>query len=277
MHVVPVPCLSDNYAYLLIASQSNDCIIVDPSEGAPVLDALAAQKTRDKKPLNVTAILCTHHHPDHVGGNLQLVKELGISTVYGYESDRGRIPGQTHFLKDGETFDFAGTPIDTIHIPGHTVGAVAYVVREKGTDPLVFTGDTLFIGGCGRMFEGTPEMMQASLARLAALPAETRVYCGHEYTESNYRFAATLEPSNLRLEQARERASAAVRAKKPTVPSTMEEELATNPFLRLDAAEIRATLKIAASETLPQVFAKVRAAKDVFRPSAPLSQPKTLI
>ncbi len=273
MLTVPVPCLSDNYAYLLIAPGTNECMVVDPSEAAPVLSALAQQKTRDGKALNVKAILCTHHHHDHVGGVEALVKELGVSKVYGYESDRGRIPAQTHFLKDGESFAFAGMTLTAMHIPGHTTGAVAYVVREGAADPIVFTGDTLFIGGCGRVFEGTPEMMHASLQKVAALPKETRIYCGHEYTESNYRFAAMLEPTNVRLGQARERAAADRRANKPTVPGTIEEELATNPFLRLDSGELRKTLALDTAESPAQVFGKVRAAKDVFRPSGPVSQP----
>jgi len=273
MLTVPVPCLSDNYAYLLIAPGTNECMVVDPSEGEPVLAALAQQKTRDGKPLVVTAILCTHHHHDHVGGVEAVKKEKGVPSVYGFESDRGRIPEQTHFLKDGESFTFANMTITAMHIPGHTTGAVAYVVREGSADPIVFTGDTLFVGGCGRVFEGTPEMMHASLQKLAALPKETRVYCGHEYTESNYRFAHTLEPTNVRLEQARARAAEAGREKRPTVPSTIEEELATNPFLRVDSSELRKTLQIGAEEPA-QVFAKVRAAKDVFRPSAPVSQTK---
>jgi hydroxyacylglutathione hydrolase len=277
MLTVPVACLSDNYAYILIAPGGNECMVVDPSEGAPVLAALAAHKTRDGRPLTVTAILCTHHHPDHVGGVEELMKELHVANVYGFESDRGRIPGQTRFLADGEKFPFEGLEITAMHIPGHTLGAVAYVVREGAGDPVVFTGDTLFVGGCGRVFEGTPEMMHASLQRLARLPGETRVYCGHEYTESNYRFAATLEPSNMSLTQARERAAAAIRANKPTVPSTISEELATNPFLRVDAAELRKTMKMDPSAAPVDVFARVRAAKDVFRPSAPLSQPRTPI
>ncbi len=274
MLTVPVPCLSDNYAYLLIAPGTNECMVVDPSEGGPVLSALAQQKTRDGRALTVKAILCTHHHHDHVGGVEALVSELGVTSVYGYEADRGRIPAQTHFLTDGESFTFANMTITAMHIPGHTTGAVAYVVREGAADPIVFTGDTLFIGGCGRIFEGTPEMMHASLQKVAALPKETRIYCGHEYTESNYRFAATLEPTNLRLQKARERAATERRANNPTVPGTVEEELATNPFLRLDSAELRKALAIDAAETPAQMFAKVRAAKDVFRPSAPLSQPR---
>ena len=274
MLTVPVPCLSDNYAYLLIAPGTNECMVVDPSEGAPLLSALAQQKTRDGKALTVKAILCTHHHHDHVGGVEALVTELGVKVVYGHESDRGRIPAQTHFLADGDTFTFAGMSITALHIPGHTTGAVAYVVREGSADPIVFTGDTLFIGGCGRVFEGTPEMMHASLQKVAALPKETRIYCGHEYTESNYRFAASLEPTNMRLEQARERAATERRANNPTVPGTIEEELATNPFLRLDSGELRKALRIGDAETAAEVFAKVRAAKDVFRPSAALSQPR---
>jgi hydroxyacylglutathione hydrolase len=269
MVVVPVPCLSDNYAYLLIAPQTGECMVVDPSEGAPVVTAVRAQKTRDNKGLKVTAILATHHHHDHVGGVEAVRDELSVSDVYGYESDRGRIPGQTKFLKDGDTFTHAGATISAIHIPGHTLGAVAYVVREPGQDPIVFTGDTLFVGGCGRVFEGDPAMMSASLAKLAALAPETRVFCGHEYTEANYRFAMTLEPSNVRLEQARVRAAKLRAEKKPTVPSTIDEELATNPFLRTNSNELRTSLEIATDADRATAFKIVRGAKDDFRPSSP--------
>jgi hydroxyacylglutathione hydrolase len=268
MVVVPVPCLSDNYAYLLIAPQTSECMIVDASEGAPVVTAVRAQKTRDNKGLTVRAILATHHHYDHVGGNEAVRDELSVPDVYGYESDRGRIPGQTKFLKDGETFAFAGATITAMHIPGHTLGAVAYVVREPGQDPIVFTGDTLFVGGCGRMFEGNPEMMSASLAKLRDLPPETRMFCGHEYTEANYRFAASLEPSNVRIDQARDRAAKLRAEKKPTVPSTIEEERATNPFLRTDSTELRQALNIADDASVAAAFAIVRTAKDEYRPSS---------
>src|SRR5262249_30004005 len=155
----------------------------------------------------------THHHWDHVGGNEEVAKKYGLQDVFGYTTDKGRIAAQSRFLESGEGFTLGKLAVRVEHIPGHTLGAIAYIVEDA-----VFTGDTLFLAGCGRLFEGTPAQMHASLAKLGALPDATRVYCGHEYTESNLRFAAHVEPSNADVARARDRA-AATRAKgEPTVP-----------------------------------------------------------
>jgi hydroxyacylglutathione hydrolase len=281
MRVLPIACLSDNYAYLLQCRETKEAAIVDASEAGPVLRArgdggAGADSRRDlaevaagaanREEANVVAVLSTHHHFDHVGGNEEVKAKLGIARVYGSVRDRGRIPGQTHFLEDGETFTVGRLTVRALHVPGHTLGALAYVVTgAPGDDPAVFTGDTLFVAGCGRLFEGDPEMMHASLEKLAALDPRTRVFCGHEYTESNLRFAAHLEPSNQAVDEARARAADARREGRPTVPGAIAVELATNPFLRVGSPEIRATLGIPEGASPAAAFAAIRKAKDTFR------------
>ena len=240
LRVLPVPCLSDNYAYLVVPEGARLAIVVDPSEAEPVLEALAGEG------LELAAILNTHHHYDHVGGNEGLREKLGPLPVYAHESDRGRVPAQPEDVVEGRAFEVAGMSFRPLHVPGHPLGAVSYV-----TDGAVFTGDTLFVAGCGRLFEGTPEQMHESLSgKLGRLPPETRVYCGHEYTLTNLRFAATVEPDNAAIREKLGRATSARERGEPTVPSTIAEELQTNPFLRCADAK---------------ALAAVRAAKDAFR------------
>lgn len=278
MRIVPIPCLSDNYAYLLVCRETKEAALVDVSEAGPVLGAidqgagtqdsrrdLASLASGGREDVRIVAILTTHHHPDHVGGNEEVRSRLGIDRVYGHASDRGRIPGQTQYLQENDTFEIGRLRVRALHIPGHTLGAVAYVVTNEPDDPAVFTGDTLFVGGCGRLFEGDPPMMHASLSKLAALDPRTRVYCGHEYTESNLRFAAHLEPSNAAVAQARARAAELRKEGRPTVPSTIGEELTYNPFLRTEAPEIRATLGVAPDASPADALGAIRAAKDAFK------------
>lgn len=252
MRVLPVPCLSDNYAYLVTADGSDEAFVVDPSEAAPVIAALTQHGLR------LVAILNTHHHHDHVGGNEELLAKYGALPVYAHASDRGRVPAQTVGVEEGQTFHAAGLAIDVLHVPGHTLGAVAYVV-----DGGVFTGDTLFIGGCGRLFEGTPAQMYASLSgKLGRLPPETRVYCGHEYTVSNLGFAVHAEPDNRAAADKLVIAKAARLHGEPTVPSTIREELATNPFLRCNEPALAARFP---GGNAAEVLGAVRKAKDSFR------------
>ena len=277
MRVIPIPCLADNYAYLLVCRETKEAAIIDPSEPGPVLRALeqgagTLDSRRDlsapiasREDIRVAAILCTHHHHDHVGGNEEVRTRLGIDRVYGHGSDRGRIPKQTQYLQEGDTFEIGRLSVRTIHIPGHTLGAVAYVVTQEHDDPVVFTGDTLFLAGCGRLFEGDPPMMHASLGKLAALDPRTRVYCGHEYTESNLKYAAHVEPSNAAITQARELAAELRKEGRATVPGTIGQELATNPFLRVTSPEIRQTLGIPADVSPEDALGTIRKAKDTFK------------
>lgn len=278
MRIVPIPCLSDNYAYLLVCRETKEAAIVDVSEAGPVLGAidqgagtqdsrrdLSALLNHNREDVRIVAILSTHHHHDHVGGNEEVRSRLGIDRVYGHATDRGRIPGQTQYLQEDDTFEIGRLKIRALHIPGHTLGAVAYVVTHEPDDPAVFTGDTLFVGGCGRLFEGDPPMMHTSLSKLAALDPRTRVFCGHEYTESNLRFAAHVEPSNAAITQAREKVAALRKEGRPSVPSTIGDELSYNPFLRTESQEIRKTLGIDASASPAEALGIIRKAKDSFK------------
>jgi hydroxyacylglutathione hydrolase len=263
MRVVPIACLSDNYAYLLVCPETKQAAIIDPSEPDPVLRALSENDGRNGD-VKVVAILDTHHHPDHVGGNTEVAKALGITRVYGHASDKGRIPSQTELVEEGASFTIGSLLVRVLHIPGHTTGAVAYVVTREPHDALVFTGDTMFIGGCGRIFEGDPPMMHASLTKLAKLDGRTQVYCGHEYTESNLRFAAHVEPSNPAIATARARAAELRKDGKPTVGATIADELTYNPFLRVKSTEIRKTLGIPENASDAEALGAIRKAKDNF-------------
>ena len=206
-------------------------------------------------PTQIDHLFFTHHHFDHVTGVSDLAKDRPELSVLGsrYDMERDRIPGQTRALEDGETFEYAGHQVRILEVPGHTLGAIAYVV-----DGDVFTGDTLFLAGCGRVFEGSMEMMSQSLARFRELPAETLVYCGHEYTLNNLRFALHVEPDKAALVAAMERAQALRDAEKPTVPKRMADELLLNPFLRFDDPALMA------DRSAVENFTKLRLAKDSF-------------
>ena len=256
VEVTVIPCLKDNYAYLLRAPGSDVAVVVDPSEAAPVLAEL------QRLGVKLGAILATHHHLDHVGGNAELAEKFPGIGVYASVNDRGRIPAQTAFVADGDDIEVLGLKFRCLLVPGHTLGAVAYYGEGA-----VFTGDTLFAAGCGRLFEGTPAMMHESLnVKLAALPDDTRVYCGHEYTASNLRFAAHVEPGNAAVRAKAERVAEQRARNEPTMPSTIAEERATNPFMRVSSAEIVANMaeRLAGSSSPEAVLGAVRAAKDNF-------------
>ncbi len=250
--VIPVPCLSDNYAYLVHAPGSTAALVVDPSEAAPVLSAA------ERAGLSLVGVLATHHHFDHVGGNEDLARAVPGLLVVCSEHDRARVPAATRAVRDEEQLGLAGLSIRVLNVPGHTLGAVAYVIGDA-----VFTGDTLFIAGCGRLFEGTPADMTRSLCEvLGRLPASTRVYCGHEYTLANAAFAATVEPENPAV-QALVAAARSARARgEPTVPSSIGAELLHNPFLRVGQPALRARFGL--SDPV-ELLARVRKDKDTFK------------
>ncbi len=235
-----VPCLSDNYAYLLRDEASEAVGIVDPSEAPPVLKAL------ERHGWKLTHILNTHHHFDHTGGNLAL-KEATGARIVGPRADAHRIPGIDLGVAEGDTVTFGSRTARVFDIPAHTSGHIAFWFEDAGA---VFTGDTLFAMGCGRLFEGTPAQMYQAMRKLEALPPETRVYCGHEYTESNGKFALSVEPDNADLVRNMAQVRATRAKGEPTIPSTIALERATNPFMRAKSVE---------------ELAERRAAKDVFR------------
>jgi hydroxyacylglutathione hydrolase len=256
MRVTPILCLADNYAYLVQPNVGPEALVVDPSQAAPALRATARAAAK------LTAILCTHHHWDHVGGVEELCARAGPLRVYGHSSDRSRLPGLNQPLEDGGVFEVAGLSVTALHVPGHTRGSVAYRI-----DDAVFTGDTLFIAGCGRLFEGSAAEMRSSLDRLASLPDETLVYPGHEYTLTNLRFAAQLEPDNQRIRDKLDRVAEQRRRGEPSVPSTIAEEKLTNPFLRVRENQVveSVSANLGADRGEVAVFASVRSAKDRFR------------
>lgn len=254
LEIVQIPVLNDNYVYLARDPDSGAVAVVDPAVHEPVLAELARRNWR------LTHILNTHHHPDHVGGNMALQDATGC-VIVGPKADADRIPGIAVMLGDGDRWTLGSAEAQVFDVPGHTRGHIAYWFA--GSDAL-FCGDTLFALGCGRLFEGTPAQMWSSLQKLLALPDSAKVYCAHEYTESNARFAVTVEPGNAALAD-RYAAIRAARAKgQPTVPSLLGEEKATNPFLRPMSANLRATLGLEAADDVA-VFAETRKRKDTFR------------
>jgi hydroxyacylglutathione hydrolase len=257
MSLRPLPALQDNYIWLL-ADEAGRALVVDPGEAAPVLAAADG--------LDLAAILLTHHHPDHIAGTAALRERWPGAVVFAPEDER--IPGPCRRVADGERIGIGPWAFDAIAVPGHTRSHVAYYGSEAGGESLLFCGDTLFSLGCGRLFEGTPAQMHASLSRLAALPAETRVCCGHEYTEANARFALAVEPGNRELRGHADAVRELRANDHPSLPGTLEVERACNPFLRVDSAEIRASLaRHLGRETRDAVdaFGALRAWKDGFR------------
>lgn len=256
MNLIALPAFDDNYVWLL--HDGREALVVDPGDAAPVHAALDAQG------LALAAILVTHHHGDHVGG-VDALRDRLQGPVYG--PVRERIPQPFVPLADGEGIDVLGVRFEVIDVPGHTAGHIAYFAPDTLPAPILFCGDTLFSAGCGRLFEGTPAQMHASLARLAALPGETRVCCAHEYTLSNLKFAQAVEPANAQQADY----TAWCRAQRAqglyTLPSTVARERAVNPFLRCgDAAVVTSAREHGATSDDPVVvFAALRQWKNEFR------------
>ncbi len=246
-------CLSDNYGYLVHDDDSDVTAAIDAPQAAKVNAAL------EDTGWKLTHILNTHHHADHAGGNLELQEEWGC-TIVGSKSDALRIPGIQQQVSDGDSFDLGDHPVRVLDVSGHTQGHIAYYFEE---DAILFSGDALFALGCGRLFEGTAEQMWSSLQKMMALPEETLVYCAHEYTQTNARFALTVEPQNQEL-VARAKQIDALRADgKPTVPSDIGVEKRTNPFLRPMSEDLQNTVGLPGAP-LVEVFAETRRRKDAF-------------
>lgn len=257
MRVVTIPQLMDNYGFLVIDAGSRAAAVVDCAEAEPVIEAVERERVALK------VVLPTHHHLDHVGGNQEIVSRYAPEVI-GYRGHARAIPGCTREVTEGDRVRIGTLEATVLFIPAHTAGHVAYHFEKEQA---VFTGDTLFSGGCGRLFEGDAAMMIASLAKLAALPDATQVYFGHEYTEKNLRFALTLEPENAALRTQHTRVLEQQRHRHPTVPTTIGMEKAINPFLRWHSEALRASLR-AQFPDLPMtdvaVFAKTRELKDRF-------------
>ncbi|MDC0738857.1 hydroxyacylglutathione hydrolase [Cognatishimia sp. SS12] len=253
LEIVTIPCLSDNYAFLIHEQLTGMTALVDAPEAAPIEAELA------RRGWGLDFILLTHHHDDHIAA-VDTLRAKHDTIVIGAAADAHRLPALDLKVEHGSTFSLAREEVTVIDTPGHTKGHICFHIP---TVKALFSADTLMAGGCGRLFEGTPQQMFTSLSKLAALPADTKVYSGHEYTLSNLNFALSVEPKNKKL-QARLKATEAARAQgTPTVPSTLADELATNPFLRSQSPELRAMIGME-NDSDAAVFAEVRRRKDTF-------------
>lgn len=263
MEILRLPVLSDNYIFLLFDRTQRIAAVVDPAEAAPVVAQLTSLGA------NLVAIFNTHHHGDHVGGNRELKQKFPGLVVYGGAEDRGRIPGQEVFLKEGDQVKFSDRTSQVYFVPGHTRAHIAYYFAPSDSELELdsaaagdlFCGDTLFAGGCGRLFEGTPAQMVDSLGKLRQLPDRTRVWCAHEYTLKNLQFALTVDRDNSQL-QARFQEVKEMRSQnQPTIPTWLGTEKQTNPFLRWDSPTLQASLD---KKDALQTFAKLRGMKDLY-------------
>jgi hydroxyacylglutathione hydrolase len=247
------PCLADNYGYLLHDRDSGSTAAVDTPDAKEILAQLEAKGWR------LTHILNTHHHADHAGGNLELKRQTGC-TIVGPRADAARIPGIDVAVGEGDVVELGGHRAAVLDTPGHTRGHIVYYFADAHA---AFVGDTLFALGCGRLFEGTPAQMWSSLQKILRWPDDTRLYCAHEYTQSNARFALTVEPGNEDLKQRAAAIASRRAANQPTVPSTLAEERATNPFLRPTSRDLQEAVGLVGASAV-EVFAKTRALKDAF-------------
>jgi hydroxyacylglutathione hydrolase len=253
MKIEIIPCLNDNYSYLIHDEISNTVAIVDPSEFIPC-DTIISKNYK-----KLDFILNTHHHYDHVGGNEELKKKYN-SKVLGFENDKNRIPQIDTVLKDNQEFKIGTLNFTTIFIPGHTRGHVAFYFKKER---VVFSGDTLFSLGCGRVFEGTYKQMFQSLNKLKNLPGETKVYCGHEYTFKNLEFCLKFNPNNDFLKKKKNDIKLSLKNKKPTIPSTIADEIKANIFFRVNDPDVKKAINLENSPDI-EIFTKLRDLKDNF-------------
>jgi len=253
MQITPLPCLTDNYAYIINDVNSKIVGVVDPSEARPIIAFL------EKKKLKLNYILNTHHHFDHVGGNLELKKKYNAKVV-GFDGDKHRIPGIDIKLKDNQKWEFGNSLVKILHIPGHTLGHICFYFKNE---KIAFTGDTLFSLGCGKIFEGNHKQMLSSLNKIKKLPKNTKIYCGHEYTHKNSQFCIKYDSDNINLKKKINEVVELRSNNLPTVPTNLEDELNSNIFLRCDQNEIKIKLNMRNSEDF-EVFRKVRDLKDNF-------------
>jgi len=259
--IIPIPLFSDNYAWRV--STPSGVVLVDPADAGPALASLGDDK--------LVGVLSTHYHNDHSGDNDALAAAIPGLVVVGGIAEDGRVPAMSRGVRDGDVVELAGLKFECLHTPCHTRGHMMYYVSSTDSGGVLFTGDTVFAGGCGRFFEGGPADMLAALSRVGSLPPDTRVYCGHEYTVANLQFCATVEPDNAKTAARLAAAIAARAAGCPTVPSTIGEELETNVFMRTSVpAVVRFTHAGAAAPPNPvEVMARLREAKNAFKPAPP--------
>ena len=258
IHVSPISAFNDNYIWLISCSTTNTAWVVDPGDASPVNQYL------NQHQLTLAGVLITHHHYDHIGGLKELLKQ---HNPVSYGPAKENIPGIQHALKAGDTLNVLGAELEVLEVAGHTRGHIAYFSDQLLDQPTLFCGDTLFAGGCGRLFEGTPKQMYLSLSQIASLPQNTLVYCAHEYTSANLHFANAVEPNNSVLQQRIHQVKEKRAQSQPTVPSLLSDELATNPFLRCSHTSVQTAASQQAGKPLSNpvdVFAAIRHWKDHF-------------
>jgi len=253
MNIHIIPCLKDNYAYIIENEKTKNACVIDPSESAPVLSFL------EKNKLNLKYILNTHHHADHIGGNLDLKKKFN-AIILGFIKDKNRIPGIDIALNDKEIWNFEGSDVLVEHVPGHTSGHIFYYFKDENS---VFTGDTLFSFGCGRLFEGSYKEMVNSLKKIKSLPRKTKIFCGHEYTISNLKFCMAIDKNNSELKKKYNQIDNNINKNLTSMPANLSEEIELNIFLKFDNLEFKKKIGF---EDLNEVdfFKKMRNLKDNF-------------
>ena len=253
MKVKIIPILSDNYSYLIIDKENKFCSAVDPASPEEIIPFL------EKEKIGLKNIINTHYHSDHTAGNLYLKKKFKCK-IYGPDKEKDQIPGIDVALKENDTLKINDYSVKIFETPGHTAGHIIYWFEKE---KVVFTGDTLFVLGCGKLFEGTPEIMWDSLLKIRNLPKKTQIYCGHEYSKSNADFALSVEKNNNKLIERSDEINKLINENSFTVPTTLEKEIETNPFLRADNENVKRNLGMNSAST-EEIFSEIRKRKDNF-------------